>query len=74
MDSDATAKDYVINSEIKYIDVQGDSVISESMKIPVNVVQTGGSSTIIVVLAALIALAAAGFYLYTGGSIIEENE
>jgi LPXTG-motif cell wall-anchored protein len=64
VDSDATAKDYVINSEVKYIDVEGDSAISESMKIPVNVAQTGGSGTIIVVLAALIALTAAGFYLH----------
>lgn len=64
MDSDATAKDYVINSEIKYIDVNGNSVVSENMKIPVNVVQKGGSTTIAFILAALIALAAAGFYIY----------
>ena len=35
VDSDATPKDYGINSEIKYTDVNGDTVISESMKIPV---------------------------------------
>ncbi len=37
VDSDATPKEYGINSEIKYTDVNGDTVISESMKIPVNV-------------------------------------
>lgn len=63
VDSDATAKDYVINSEIKYIDVNGISAISESMKIPVEVAQPGGFSKIAYILAALIALAAAGFYL-----------
>ena len=36
VDSDATPKDYGINSEIKYTDVNGDTVISESMKIPVD--------------------------------------
>lgn len=64
VDSDATAKDYVINSEIKYIDLLGEAVISENMKIPVNIVQTGSYSTIAYILAALIALAAAGFYQY----------
>ncbi len=37
VDSDATAKPYSINSEIKYTDLRGETVISESMKIPVNV-------------------------------------
>jgi hypothetical protein len=64
VDPEATAKDYVINSEIRYTDVDGTSAISESMKIPVEVAPPGGFSKIAYMLAALIALAAAGFYLY----------
>ena len=44
VDSDATPKDYGINSEIKYTDVNGDTVISESMKIPVTVKAASSSS------------------------------
>ncbi len=64
VDSEATAKDYVINSEIRYTDVDGTSAISESMKIPVEVDQPGAFSKVAYMLAALIVLAAAGFYLY----------
>jgi hypothetical protein len=43
VDSDATPKDYGINSEIKYTDVSGDTIISEGMKIPVIVKAARGS-------------------------------
>jgi hypothetical protein len=63
VDSDATPKDYGINSEIKYTDVNGDTVISESMKIPV-VVHAAPSSLILPVAIVLIIIVAAGGYMY----------
>ncbi len=63
VDSDATAKPYSINSEIKYTDIRGDTVISQSMKIPVSVKPASRSYTLprVVVLILLVAGAA---YLY----------
>jgi hypothetical protein len=63
VDSDATPKDYGINSEIKYTDVQGDSVISESMKIPVSVKAASSSMLLPAALIAIIILGA-GAYIY----------
>jgi len=63
VDSDATPKDYGINSEIKYTDVNGDTVISESMKIPV-VVKAASSSLLLPAAIILVILVAAGGYMY----------
>ncbi len=63
VDSDATPKDYGINSEIKYTDVNGDTVISESMKIPVTV-KAAGSSLLLPGAIALMIIVAAGGYMY----------
>jgi hypothetical protein len=63
VDSDATPKDYGINSEIKYTDVNGDTVISESMKIPVSVL-AASASLILPAIVALIIIAAAAGYMY----------
>jgi len=63
VDSDATPKDYAINSEIKYTDVRGDSVISESMKIPV-VVKAASASLLLPAGIVLIIIVAAGGYMY----------
>jgi len=64
VDDDATPKPYGINSEIKYTDVRGDTIISESMKIPVNVSEAGRSYTLpIVVLLILLTAAAASLYV-----------
>jgi len=63
VDSDATAKPYSINSEIKYIDLQGETVISESMKIPVNVSPAERSYTLPGTII-LILLLAGGWRLY----------
>lgn len=63
VDSDATPKDYGINSEIKYTDVNGDTVISESMKIPVTV-KAAESSLLIPGAIALVIIVAAGGYMY----------
>jgi len=63
IDSDATPKDYGINSEIKYTDVNGDTVISESMKIPVRV-KAAYSSLILPAAIILVILVAAGGYMY----------
>ncbi len=63
VDSDATPKDYGINSEIKYTDVNGDTVISESMKIPV-IVTAATQSLLLPVIVILVILGAAGGYVY----------
>ncbi len=63
IDSDATPKEYGINSEIKYTDVNGDTVISESMKIPVEV-KAESSSLLMPALVVVIVLIAAGGYIY----------
>jgi len=63
VDFDATPKDYGINSEIKYTDVNGDSVISSSMKIPV-VVKAASASLLLPAIVILIIIVAAGGYMY----------
>jgi hypothetical protein len=63
VDSDATPKEYGINSDIKYTDVNGDTVISESMKIPVRV-KAASSSLLLPAVIVLIIIVAAGAYMY----------
>ena len=63
VDSDATPKDYGINSEIKYTDVNGDTIISESMKIPV-IVTAATQSLLLPAIVILVILGAAGGYMY----------
>jgi hypothetical protein len=63
VDSDATPKDYGINSEIKYTDVDGETVISESMKIPVKV-KGAASSLLLPSVILIVILVAAGGYMY----------
>ena len=63
VDSDATPKDYGINSEIKYTDVNGDTIISESMKIPVQV-KAASASLLLPAIVILVIIAAAGGYMY----------
>jgi hypothetical protein len=63
VDSDATPKGYGINSEIKYTDINGDTVISESMKIPVSV-KAASASLLLPAIIILIIIVAAGGYMY----------
>jgi len=63
VDSDATPKDYGINSEIKYTDVNGDTIISESMKIPV-VIKEASASLLLPAIVIIIIIVAAGGYMY----------
>ena len=63
VDTDATPKDYAINSEIKYADLNGDTVISESMKIPVTV-KAASASLLLPAGIVLIIIIAAGGYMY----------
>ena len=63
VDSDATPKEYGINSEIKYTDVNGDTVISQSMKIPV-LVNAASASLLLPAVIVLIIVVAAGGYMY----------
>jgi len=63
VDSDATPKEYGINSEIKYTDVKGDTVISESMKIPVNV-SPKSTSLLLPAIVVIVLIASAGVYMY----------
>ena len=66
VDSDATAKPYSINSEIKYTDLLGGTVISESMKIPVDV-GAAKRSYLLPGAMVLIILLAAGAYIRRRG-------
>ncbi|VVB72346.1 Uncharacterised protein [uncultured archaeon] len=63
VDADATPKEYGINSEIKYTDINGDTVISESMKIPL-MVRVASTNLILPVAILLIIACAAGGYMY----------
>jgi len=63
VDSDATPKPYSINSEIKYTDVNGETIISESMKIPV-VVKAASVSLLLPAILILVIIVAAGGYMY----------
>jgi hypothetical protein len=63
VDSDATPKDYGINSEIKYTDINGDFVISESMKIPV-VVKAASASLLMPAIVIIIIIVAVVGYMY----------
>jgi hypothetical protein len=63
VDSDATPKDYGINSEIKYTDVNGDTVISESMKIPVTV-KAASASLLLPAAVVIIIIVAIGGFMY----------
>ncbi len=63
VDSDATPKEYGINSEIKYTDINGDTVISESMKIPV-VIKEASASLLLPAIVIIIIIVAAGGYMY----------
>ncbi len=63
VDSDATPKDYGINSEIKYTDINGDTVISQSMKIPV-AVKAASASLLLPAIVILIIIIAAGGFMY----------
>jgi hypothetical protein len=63
VDSDATAKPYSINSEIKYADLRGETVISESMKIPVSVSPAGRSYALPGVVI-LVLIVAGGAYIF----------
>ena len=63
VDSDATPKDYGINSEIKYTDVNGDTIISESMKIPVTV-KAASASLLLPAAVVIIIIVAIGGFMY----------
>ena len=63
VDTDATPKDYAINSEIKYADLNGDTVISESMKIPV-VVKAASTSLLMPAIVNIIIIVAVVAYMY----------
>lgn len=63
VDKDATPKPFSINSEIKYTDLDGETIISDSMKIPISV-NASGASYMIPVIILLILLMAAGSYIH----------
>ncbi len=62
-DSDATPKDYGINSEIKYTDVKGDTGISESMKIPV-IIRPAAQTLLLPGIAVLVLIVLVIGYMY----------
>jgi hypothetical protein len=63
VNDDATIGNYSINSEVKYTDLKGNSVISETVSIPVSVGPAEKSYMNLVILA-VIALAATGVYFF----------
>ena len=64
VDSDATPKDYGINSEIKYKDIKGETVISKSIEIPVEIKSTTSSLLLPAAIIIIIVLIVASGYLY----------
>lgn len=63
VNDDATTGNYSINSEVKYTDLKGNSVISENVNIPVNVGPAEKSYMNLVILA-VIGLAVIGAYVF----------
>ena len=63
VDSDATPKDYGINSEIKYKDIKGETVISKSIEIPVEIKATTSSLVLPAAVIIIVIIVASG-YLY----------
>ncbi|ACL16539.1 COG1361 S-layer family protein [Methanosphaerula palustris] len=67
--SDATIKQYGLDSEIRYRDALDNSQISDTMKVPVNVVAKTGTSAILgnpIILAVIAAIIiGVGYFLYT---------
>ncbi len=67
--SDATKKTYGLDSEVRYRDALDNSQISDTVKVPVNVVASGGIASLlgnpIIVAVLLVIIIGAGYYLYT---------
>ncbi len=66
VDSTATIKTYGLDSEVKYRDALDDSQISDTIKVPINIVGMDGSllENPIFILVILVIIAGAGFFLY----------
>jgi hypothetical protein len=64
---DAVAKDYALDSEVRYRDSLENSQISDTVKVPVTVVQPtateGIMANLVVIVAGVIVVVAAGYYL-----------
>lgn len=67
--SDATVKSYGLDSEVKYRDALDDSQISDTIKIPVTIVEKEGIGALlgnpIVIAVLLMIILGAGYYVYT---------
>ena len=67
--SDATKKTYGLDSEVRYRDALDNSQISDTVKVPISVVATGGIASLlgnpIIVAVLLVIILGAGYYLYT---------
>ncbi len=65
--SDAVAKDYALDSEVRYRDSLDNSQISDTVKIPVTVVkpttQDGLMDNLAIIIAGIVVIVAAGYYL-----------
>jgi len=65
--SDAVAKEYALDSEVRYRDSLDNSQISDTVKVPVTVVQPtaaeGIMGNLVFIIAGIIVVAAAGYYL-----------
>jgi hypothetical protein len=63
-DKSATAKEYGLDSEIRYRDALGNSQISDTMKVKVTVEEPSPVMTILIVIVLIGAVAAAGYYFF----------
>ncbi len=67
--SDATKKTYGLDSEVRYRDALDNSQISDTVKVPVTVVASGGIASLlgnpIIVAVLLVIILGGGYYLYT---------
>ena len=65
--SDAVAKDYALDSEVRYRDSLDNSQISDPVKVPVTVVEPtamdGVMANLVLIVAGIVVVGAAGYYL-----------
>ncbi|MBC7114471.1 MAG: hypothetical protein H5T47_02425 [Archaeoglobi archaeon] len=64
VDDDAIPKEYVLNSQIKYENSEGDTVISETIKVPLKVEERTQNPLGVVLLIVAVVIAAGAYYLW----------
>ncbi|MBO4522951.1 MAG: S-layer protein, partial [Methanomicrobium sp.] len=62
--SDATPKDYSLDSEIRYTDSENNNYVSDTVKVIVSYQESAPTGTIIIIVLVIV-IAGAGYYLYS---------